>query len=197
MSPAPDARPRLEAGLPADAFRAAYWLRAELADFCRANGLSAAGGKAKLAERIARFLETGERSAPPPAPRRPRPPKTSAPLTPDTVIPPGMRCTQEVRAFFEREVGPGFRFDARMREFLWNGAGRTLGDAVEAWHRPRDGETAIAPQFEYNRHVRAYFAANPGATHREAVEAWWVLRGGRPARAAREEAGGAAPGPRV
>lgn len=190
MSPV---RPRLQAGLPAAEFRAAYWLRAELAEFCRAAGLSAAGGKAELAERITRFLETGERTPPPPASPRPRSSKPSVPLTRETVIPPGMRCTQEVRAFFEREIGPGFRFDAVMREFLWNGAGRTLGDAVEAWSRPRTGETAIAPQFEYNRHVRAYFTAHPGATHREAVEAWWLLRG----RPAREAADGGAPEPRV
>ena len=32
----------------------------ELVDFCRNNGLSTAGGKLEITERIAHFLDTGE-----------------------------------------------------------------------------------------------------------------------------------------
>ena len=57
-------RPELNITLSADDFRAFYFLKDELLQFCRDNGLSTAGSKLELAERIAVFLTSGERLAP-------------------------------------------------------------------------------------------------------------------------------------
>ena len=52
-------RPELSRTLSAEVFRQWYWLKEELVQFCRDNGLPVSGGKTELAERIASYLETG------------------------------------------------------------------------------------------------------------------------------------------
>jgi len=53
-------RPKLDKSLDAESFRQWYWLKDELVQFCRENGIPPSGGKTELSERIAHFLETGE-----------------------------------------------------------------------------------------------------------------------------------------
>ena len=54
-------------------------------------------------------------------------------LTESTVIPPGQRCSQVLRAWFVDQVGQQFHFDAAMREFIGSADGTTtLGDALSA-----------------------------------------------------------------
>ena len=53
-------RPVLDKNLDGDSFRKWYWLKEELVDFCRENGIPASGGKTDIADRIAHFLDTGE-----------------------------------------------------------------------------------------------------------------------------------------
>ena len=52
-------RPELSKDIDAATFREYYYLKEELVDFCRENGLPVSGGKVELTERIAVFLETG------------------------------------------------------------------------------------------------------------------------------------------
>lgn len=170
-------RPPLNIELAAAEFSHHYWLKEELLAFCRAHGLATAGSKLSIGERIEHFLLTGERLPPTTAsaPATPMP----AELSHDTVIMPGFRCNQQLRAFFLHEIGPHFHFNAVMRDFIKQRAGSTLHEAIEAWQldqrNPQKGE--IAPQFEYNRHMREFFAANPGATREQAIAAWWQQRG--------------------
>ena len=96
-------------------------------------------------------------------------------FTRETVIGPGWRCSQPLRAFFLQEIGPQFHFNGVMRDFIKNGAGRTLREAMDAWNADRSQpktKKEIAPQFEFNRHIREYFKAHPGATLDEAIIAW-------------------------
>ncbi|WP_413452227.1 DUF6434 domain-containing protein [Georgenia phoenicis] len=152
-----------------------YWLRAELQELAAALGVSRGGGKAELVERLAAALD-GE-VVPAPAPRRAAARQLAAPVGPGTVIPPGQRCSQVLRHFFTEVVGAGFRFDEHMREFIANGEGRTLAEAVEHWHRTRGlPPNQIGEQFEYNRFTRAWFAAHPGGTREQCQEAWWAHR---------------------
>ena len=153
-----------------------YWLRAELQELAATLGVSRSGGKEELLLRVAAVLDS--EPVPAPAPRRPAARQLGAPVGPGTVIPAGQRCSQVLRHFFTEEIGPAFRFDEHMRDFIAHGEGRTLAEAVEHWHRTRDlpsGE--IGRQFEYNRFTRAWFAAHPGGTREECLEAWWQHRG--------------------
>lgn len=89
----------------------------------------------------------------------------------DDVIPQNIVCSQELRAFFVAHIGKGFHFKAEFQDWLHNHAGKTFGEAVEAYHsieHPKE----IKPQFEYNQYIRDFFADNKGATLKDAIRCW-------------------------
>ena len=45
------------------------------------------------------------------------------------------RNTQNVRRFFKRECGDGFRFDRDFMAWMKNGKRKTMGDAANEWKR--------------------------------------------------------------
>lgn len=53
-------RPVLDKKLDSKTFREFYYLKEELVDFCRKNGLPTSGGKIEITDRIAYFLDTGK-----------------------------------------------------------------------------------------------------------------------------------------
>ena len=55
------------------------------------------------------------------------------PVSLDEVIEPNVVCSQDLRAFFERHLGPKFRFKVEFQIWLHENAGRTYRDAVEAY----------------------------------------------------------------
>ena len=90
-------RPNLNKELDAITFRSFYYLKQELADFCKENGLPASGSKAELTDRIAYFLDTGNVLKP--SAERKAAANIGA-LTEDTVIEPNIVCSEKRRAFF-------------------------------------------------------------------------------------------------
>ncbi|WP_327341403.1 DUF6434 domain-containing protein [Streptomyces europaeiscabiei] len=165
-------RPALALSLTGEELRRWYWLKDELLAFARSIGVGTRGGKQELTDRLAAVLDG--RPLPPAAPvRRVVGALLPEPVTEDTVIRAGQRCSQQLRDFFQAEIGPAFRFDAAMRSFIADGAGRTLGDAVRHWHATRgQGPQDIGPQFELNRFLRDWNAAHPGAGRNAALAAW-------------------------
>jgi hypothetical protein len=170
----PEVRPEPTDALDAEEFLRWYWLKAELRDFARTIGISGAGSKEQITQRIAAHLR-GE--SPESTPRSPK--RTSGatqlkpPLELDSVIPPGQRFTAVLRAFMTEQVGPSFKFDGHMREFFASADGRTLADAVDHWRNTRDApRRPIGAQFEYNTFVRQYRQDRPKASHDEVVTAW-------------------------
>ncbi|MBH0775601.1 hypothetical protein IT779_04760 [Nocardia sp. NEAU-351] len=155
-----------------------YWLKQELADFARTSGIRATGDKQLLTDRIAAALDGvafTEPAPPPPAAGA----QLRAPFDGGSRIPVGQRCSQPLRAWFTEQVGPGFCFDAPMREFFAGADGsRTLADGLEHWYGSRDqGEKSIDSQFEYNRFTRAWHRAHPNGARSELVAAWQEYRG--------------------
>lgn len=62
-----------------------------------------------------------------------------------------------------------------MHDFIAEGTGRTLGEAVAHWHATRVEAALpkpIAAQFELNAFLREWWAAHPGGTRAEALAAW-------------------------
>lgn len=53
-------RPVLDRNLDSKIFRDYYYLKEELVNFYRENGIPVSGGKIEIADRIAYFLETGK-----------------------------------------------------------------------------------------------------------------------------------------
>lgn len=173
-------KPELDRSMKASEFRAWYWLREELARFCRTEGLPANGSKQELSARIDASL-SGR-----PLPLSQKRTRKTAPM-PDrfelsSVIGEGWHCSQKLRDFFERHCGKSFRFNETLRRLIAEGAGETLADAVALYvknSRTQNEPAEIGEQFEYNRHFRDYFSTHPNATREEAIAAWKKKRNKR------------------
>ncbi|MFE1791729.1 DUF6434 domain-containing protein [Streptomyces sp. NPDC059525] len=188
---APGERPPLTPALTGAELARWYWTLAELTELARRLDVPRGGGKAALTERLRAALD-GE---PPPAAAPARRPTAGrglcAPVDGTTVIPDGQRCSQVLREFFRREIGPEFHFDGYMRAYIAENAGRTLAEAVAHWHDTRAAAAEPQPigaQFEFNRFLRAWHAGHPSGTRDEALAAWHAHRS-----APRSPAGSAGP----
>ena len=159
-----------------------YWLKAEIVDHARALGVSPSGQKFDIIDRVAHFLDTGEKLRPKPA--RPAVARTSAakdwhsmPLARTTLIDAGYRNTQNVRRFFKAEIGPRFSFNIEFMAWMKANPGKTLGDAVDEWLRieaeRKAGKRAAIPHHnQFNAYVRDYFDANSDGTMDEVRQLW-------------------------
>ncbi|MFS0560080.1 DUF6434 domain-containing protein [Terribacillus sp. 179-K 1B1 HS] len=172
-------RPELTRMTKADDFLDYYWLKEELVQFCRENGLPVSGSKMEITARIESFLREGIVEKPKQKQSRKRK-KTAKPLSRTTIITENHRCSQNVREFFKKEIGEHFHFSTYIQNYFRENVGKTYEDAIIAWHeeeaRKQDPayKKDIAPQFEYNRFIRKFFAdpKNKGKTRSQAIEAW-------------------------
>lgn len=162
-------RPELTRDLDQATFAEYYWLRDELAAFCRLNDLSTAGGKRELTARVTALL-TGKSQ---PAVQR-RPPSKAMPVafTRQTPVGSGWRCSEALRAFICLDLGRPFRFDRFMREQISAGSGALLGEVIDEWRKQEGRKHEIEPQFEYNRFTKEYRLHAPKATHATVVRSW-------------------------
>lgn len=199
----PETRPPARVDMTPAEFQRWYWLKTELRAFAAQLGVSGAGSKEQISDRIVAALggyptggggkagdaghvgdgggdgeagQAGDAGQAGIVRRSTR--QLQAPLSLDDVIPPGQRCTALVREFMVEQVGAEFRFDAHMRALLADPNGRTLADAVTLWRENRDAPPPpIGRQFEYNRFVRAYRKSHPSVSHQQVVAAWHAYRG--------------------
>ena len=173
-------RPKLTRDIDIENFANFYWLKEELQLFCKENGISTTGSKLEISERIKYFLRTGEIKK---APRNLNAKKkllTPTKLSLDTVITEDHRCSQNVRAFFKKEIHSKFHFSTYIQNYIKHNAGKTYRDVVNAWYEEEERKKSptyqriIAPQFEYNQFTRDYFAdpKNKGKSRQEAIESW-------------------------
>jgi hypothetical protein len=166
-------RPALTADLTAEEFERWYWLRAELAAFCRAEHLPRSGSKAELAAAVVARLG----GAAVPVTRRRATVPDQQPLGPDAPIPGTVRCDQRLRDWFRSQIGPGFRFTVPFQRWLHDHAGRPYSEAVAAWWElAAQTSRPIESQFEHNAFTRSYRAEHPGCTAADVREAWWEHR---------------------
>lgn len=174
-------RPVLSKDLNVEDFHSYYYLKEELVQFCRQEGLPTSGGKLQLSDRIAEYLSTGQRPTAIPSGRA----KTSSVevITTDTPIEPHFVCSERHRAFFRQEIGKGFSFNVGFQQWLKANSGKTYKEAIDAYHHileeKRKSTTTIDRQFEYNTYIRDFFADNPGRTLEEAIRCWKSKKGRR------------------
>ena len=166
-------RPSLTRELNSTVFRSFYYLKEELVNFCRENGLPVSGGKPELTERIACFLDTGK---PPMPSAKKRPAACAGVITEDTVIEAEIVYSEKLRAFFRERIGKSFSFNVPFQNWLKENAGKTYGDAIPAYYRvleeKKRTKTAIGRQFEYNTYIRDFFADNRGKNLTDAIVCW-------------------------
>lgn len=157
-----------------------YWRKDELIPQARALGLKSTGAKFTLLDRIAHFLDTGEKALPDDAA-----PKASSRfdwhgevLSPTTLITDNYRNTQNVRRFFQATLGPSFKFNIAFMEWMRANTGRTLGDAVQAWENitgekaAPGARTRIKAHNQFNQYTRDILDDHPELSMDDVRRIW-------------------------
>ena len=166
-------RPELNNQLDSKTFREYYYLKEELIDFCRRNGLQTTGGKIELTERISIFLDTGERSIKNHDSRRTR---IIDEITLDSIIENNFICSEKHREFYKKQIGKGFSFNVLFQKWLKSNAGKTYKDSINAYYQiledKKKNKTTIDKQFEYNTYIRDFFEDNKDKSLDQAIKCW-------------------------
>lgn len=180
-------RPSLDRNISLADFNDFYWLKEELVDFCRKNGLKTMGGKMDLADRIRHFILTGEivQNNETTVKAKSTFNWSSEKLTRDTIITDNYKNGENVRSFFIQEIGTHFSFNIIFMKWIKENVGKTLNDAIIEWNRienfkkDKNYVSEIDPQFEYNRYMRAFLADNPELSSKDAMRHWKLKRSQR------------------
>ena len=164
-----------------------YWRKDELVAQARELGLSTNANKFALLERVAHFLDTGEKSVP-----GETTPKAKSkfdwhkePLCDQTLITDSYKNTQNVRRFFKSRLGESFKFNIAFMEWMRANVGKPLSDAVEAYQEgiaqsQQPGySTAIKDHNQFNQYTRDFLAENPTMGMQD-VRRIWALKIQRP-----------------
>ena len=166
-------RPNLDIKLDSKTFKEYYYLKEELIDFCRKNNLQTTGGKLELIERIANFLDTGERTY-----KNHNNKKTiiTHEITLDTIIEGNFVCSEKHRAFYKEQIGNSFSFNVTFQKWLKSNAGKTYQDSIIAYYQiledKKKNKTTIDKQFEYNTYIRDFFKDNKDKSLEQAIKCW-------------------------
>lgn len=164
-----DGRPAIGTIDSGNELRRWYWRKDELIARARDLGLKTTSGKFVILDRIAHFLDTGEKQFP--GDRAVRPRSTfdwhSAPLSADTIITDSYKNTRNVRRFFKAAVGDGFKFNIAFMDWMKSNTGKTLADACAAYRTLQDQaktpghRTTIRDHNQFNQYTRDFLEDNP------------------------------------
>ena len=171
-------RPDLDKNLDSATFQSYYYLKEELLQFCKQEGLQSTGGKIDLTKRISHYLDTGEKLI---DKTKSKGAADIGDITEDALIESDFVCSEKHRAYFKQVIGSGFSFNVLFQSWLKSNAGKTYKDAVLAYYQiladKKSGKTVIDKQFEYNTYIRDFFADNNGRTLDEAIKCWKYKKG--------------------
>lgn len=166
-------RPDLKNKLDSKTLKEYYYLKEELIDFCRKNKLQITGGKLELIERIAHFLDTGERTYKTHSTRRTQ---IVSEITLDTLIEANFVCSEKHRAFYKNEIGKNFSFPVTFQKWLKSNTGKTYRDSINAYYQimedKKKNKTTLDKQFEYNTYIRDFFRDNKDKSLEQAIQCW-------------------------
>jgi hypothetical protein len=166
-------RPKLDVNLDSKTFKEYYYLKEELIDFCRSNGLQTTGGKIELTERISKFLDTGERSV---KTHDSRKKQIIDEITLDSIIEDNFVCSEKHREFYKKQIGKSFSFNVLFQKWLKSNTGKTYKDSIEAYYQiledKKKNKTTIDKQFEYNTYIRDFFEDNKDKSLDQAIKCW-------------------------
>jgi hypothetical protein len=188
-------RPPLNKSISVKDFQEFYWWDCELREFCRRYGLATDGLKLEKQDRILRYLQgkstaadfcsasSGRRAdACLSAAKNQCLESCESEPTLDSVIHEDFKFNQQSRAFFEKVVGPHFKFTAHIGAYVRANFGKiTYRDFIREWEADRTSrkegyKPPIMASCRYNQFVRDYLAANKDASFQDAVAAWKKVR---------------------
>lgn len=176
-------RPDLTTLSTSQAFRRWYFLKSELVEFCKAKGIPATGNKIEVSDRIASYLDSGQ--IPKAAPKKRGSSKfnwAKSELTLETIITDSVTFGKNFRGFMTTQIGSQFVCHSDFMDWVRAHSGKTLADAVEAWHaleaRKLDPtfKRDIAPQNMLAQYTRDYFEDNPNGSREELMRLWNIKK---------------------
>ena len=131
-------RALLTTNLTPEEFKNYYFLKEELKDFCRSEGLKVSGSKQDLEKRIIHYLSTGEELEE--KFTRKNSNELSSDITLDSKLGENFKCSEDKREFFEKEIGKGFKFKVKFQKWLKANPDKTYRDAIDAYYEIRSEE---------------------------------------------------------
>lgn len=166
-------RPTLTTQLKTEIFQNFYYLKEELVSFCKQEGLQTTGSKKELTERIAHYLDTGQKLEKKKRIKKTEPIKE---INRDTIIEENFVCTEKHRAFYQKEIHKNFSFLVPFQKWLKENPGKTYKDSIDAYYKivenKKNNKGKIDSQFEYNTYIRAFFEDNKDKTLKDAILCW-------------------------
>ena len=175
-------RCKLNKDLNSAEFKEYYFLKEELKEFCRNEGLKISGSKNQLEERIIYYLDTGKSlDDEKPIQDKSNLQKSNQNKTTDfeeiklnSILGENFKCSEDKREFFEREIGKGFKFKVKFQKWLKSNPEKTYQDAINAYYDLQNSKekTEIDKQFQYNQYIRDFFKDNDDKTLNDAIKCW-------------------------
>ena len=116
-------RHKLNKDLNSAEFKEYYFLKEELKDFCKKEGLKVSGSKNQLEERIIYYLDTGKsldnsrsiKNKNNYSKSNSNKATTYEEITLDSILGENFKCSEDKREFFEKEIGKGFKFKVKFQ----------------------------------------------------------------------------------
>ena len=187
-----DARPEIRSISTGIELRRWYWRKDELIEHARHLGIKTTSGKSVILNRIARFLDTGERERPG---ERNKPAASrfdwhGAELSKNTLITDNYKNTQNVRRFFKNAIDNSFKFNIAFMDWMKANVGKTLGEACDAYleyqnlAKQPDFRTGIKSHNQFNQYTRDCLDDNPGLGMDD-VRKIWALKIQKPSETGR------------
>ena len=155
-----------------DEFKDYYFLKEELKDFCRSEGLKVSGSKQDLENRIIHYLSTGEELVEDSIKKYPN--ETLSEISLDSKLGENFKCSEDKREFFEKEIGKGFKFKVKFQKWLKANPDKTYRDAIAVYYEIQNSKekTKIGKQFQYNQYIRDFFENNADKSLDDAIKRW-------------------------
>ena len=168
---------QLTRDLKADEFKEYYFLKEDLKDFCRLEGLKVSGSKQDLENRIIHYLTTGEKLEEPGIKQYSN--ESNFEITLDSRLGENFKCSEDKRQFFENEIGKGFKFKVKFQKWLKSNPDKTYREAIDAYYEIQNSneKTKIGKQFQYNQYIRDFFEDNEGRSLEDAIKCWNYKKG--------------------
>lgn len=162
----------LNRNLNPEEFKQYYFLKEELKDFCRSEGLKVSGSKQDLECRIIHYLETGDELKEPIVNQTTY--SGASEISLDSKLGENFKCSEDKREFFENEIGKGFKFKVKFQKWLKLNPDKTYRDAIDAYHKIQNSKekTKIDKQFQYNQYIRDFFKDNDDKSLEDAIKCW-------------------------
>ena len=164
-------RPLLTKNLTPEEFKDYYFLKDELKDFCRSEGLKISGSKGDLEKRIFHYLSTGEKLKE--SNTNDYSNHSSSEISLDSKLGENFKCSEDKREFFENKIGKSFKFKVKFQKWLKANPDKTYADAINAYYKIRNSKekTQIDKQFHSNQYIRDFFEDNNKSLD-DAIKCW-------------------------